>query len=238
MLQVVRQIADFSVKIKLHEAVRARILYAIVVEGVQMYSAHTNNVKNPRTPKQIAHRARFAEAIAVGKGLSGAINVGLKNTAAGRKLQSVFNVFVHKNLPQITYDAETGLTTTDYAHVVLSEGDTPYVTFGTPSFSTALTVNATFEANSDIPGTNDDDSVYLVVYSPVLGSSMMAIAARSAGTVSVTLPSVWAGETMQVWGFVMTSVEDVTRVENYGITLRPGGCSDSSYVDTGTVSGE
>lgn len=38
-----------------------------VIDGVQMYSAHTDAVKNPRSEKQIAHRARFAEAIRIGK---------------------------------------------------------------------------------------------------------------------------------------------------------------------------
>lgn len=209
-----------------------------VVDGVQMYSAYTESVRNPRTAKQIAHRARFATAIAIGKAMKGAINVGLKNIAANRKLQSAFNVFIHENMPHITYNPETGVTTPDYAHITMAEGDTPHVSFGALSFSEALTVSVTFTGNSDIPGANDDDSVYLLVYAPALGRSMMTIAARSTGSVSVTLPATWAGETVHVWGFVRTSVKEPTTIDTYGITLRPDGCSESSYLGSGMVSGE
>lgn len=209
-----------------------------VVDGVQMYSAYTESVRNPRTAKQIAHRARFATAIAIGKAMKGAINVGLKNIAANRKLQSAFNVFIHENMPHITYNPETGVTTPDYAHITMAEGNTPHVSFGALSFSEALTVSVTFTGNSDIPGANDDDSVYLLVYAPALGRSMMTIAGRSTGSVSVTLPATWAGETVHVWGFVRTSVKEPTTIDTYGITLRPDGCSESSYLGSGMVSGE
>ena len=61
-----------------------------VVDGVQMYSAHTDSVKNPRTPKQVSHRARFSEAIRLGKAMPGALNIGLKNSAAKLRLISAF----------------------------------------------------------------------------------------------------------------------------------------------------
>lgn len=209
-----------------------------VVDGVQMYSAHVESVKNPRTAKQTAHRARFSTAIAIGKAMKGAINVGLKNIAANRKLQSAFNVFIHENMPYITYNPETGMTSPDYAHIAMAEGDTPHVSFGALSFNEALTVSVTFTGNSDIPGAIDEDSVYLLVYAPALARSMMSIAARSTGSVSVNLPATWSGETVHVWGFARTSVEVPTAIDTYGITLYPGGCSESSYLGSGTVSGE
>lgn len=209
-----------------------------VVDGVQMYSAHTDSVKNPRTPKQVAYRARFSETIQLGKAMPGAINVGLKNCAAKLKLISAFNIFVKKNIGHITYNAETEMTTVDYPHVELSEGDTPFVSFTGVTFNVALTVTASFTGNSDIPGAYEDDSVYVVVYAPAIGKSMMATGARADSSVAVVLPSVFAGETVHVWGFTKTSVEDTVRVENYGMTLTPGECSITSYIGTGTVLAE
>lgn len=209
-----------------------------VVDGVQMYSAHTDSVKNPRTPKQVSHRARFSEAIRLGKAMPGALNIGLKNSAAKLRLISAFNIFVKKNIWHITYNAETELTTVDYPHVEFSEGDTPFVSFTGVSFNVALTVTASFSGNSDIPGAYADDSVYMVVYAPAIGKSMMATGTRADSSVSVVLPSVFAGETVHVWGFTKSSVEDTVKVENYGITLTPGECSITSYVGTGTVLAE
>lgn len=209
-----------------------------VVDGVQMYSAYTDSVKNPRTPKQIAHRARFSEAIQIGKAMSGTLNVGFKNSAAKLKLISAFNIFVKKNMGHITYNAETALTTVDYPHVELSEGDTPFVSFTGVTFNVALTVTASFTGNGDVPGADNDDSVYVVVYAPAIGKSMMATGTRADSSVSVVLPSVFAGETVHVWGFTKTSVEETVRVESYGITLTPGECSVTSYIGTGTVLAE
>lgn len=209
-----------------------------VVDGVQMYSAYTDTVKNSRTPKQVAHRSRFSEAIQLGKAMPGAINVGLKNSAAKLKLVSAFNLFVKKNMAHITYDAETALTTVDYPHVVLSEGDTPFVSFTGVTFNVALTVTASFAGNSDMPGADDSDIVYVVVYAPAIEKSMMATGTRAAGSVAVVMPSVFAGETVYVWGFTKTSVETTVRVENYGITLTPGECSITSYIGSGTVLAE
>lgn len=209
-----------------------------VVDGVQMYSAHTDSVKNPRTPKQVAYRARFSETIRLGKAMQGAINVGLKNSAAKLKLISAFNIFVKKNIGHITYNAETELATVDYPHVELSKGDTPFVSFTGVTFNVALTVKASFTGNDDIPGAYEDDSVYVVVYAPTIGKSMMAIGTRADGSVAVVLPSVFANETVHVWGFTKTSVEETVRVENYGLTLTPGECSFTSYIGTGTVLAE
>lgn len=206
-----------------------------VVDGVQMYSAHTDAVKNPRTPKQIAHRARFAASVKLGKAMSGAVKVGFKNTAAKHKLTSAFNIFVKGCIRHTTYNAETGQTTIDYPSVELAEGDTPFVSFTGVSFNEALKVTASYSGNSDIPGADNDDSVYVVVYAPALSKSMMATGLRSAGSVTVNLPSNFAGETVHVWGFVKSSVDDVVRIDNYGITLSPGECSMSTYVGTGTV---
>lgn len=209
-----------------------------VVDGVQMYSAYTNAVKDARTPKQVSHRARFAGIIQLGKAMPGAINVGLGQRASKIKLTSAFNLFVKKNMKCITYNAETAQTTVDYEHVELAEGDTPFVTFSGVSFNTPLTATASFASNSDMPGANDDDNVYVVVYAPATSRSMMATGTRASGSVAVSLPSAFAGETVHVWGFTKTSVEETVRVESYGITLSPGECSLSSYVGTGTVLAE
>lgn len=206
-----------------------------VIDGVQMYSAHTDAVKNPRSEKQIAHRARFAEAIKLSKAMKGVVKIGFKQTASKQKLISSSNIFVKENKPKISYNKTTGETSVDYEHIVISEGETPFVMFSGVTFPEALKVTASFNGCNDTPGALADDSVYIAVYSPTLSKCMTGIGKRSDGSVTVTLPSVWAGETVYVWGFVKTSVEEEVNIDDYGITLHPNDCSNSFYIGTGTV---
>ena len=206
-----------------------------VVDGVQMYSAHTDSVRNPRTAKQTAHRARFAAMVTMARTLKGSVNVGLRETASKYKLTSPSNIFVKTNLPFASYDGDSGAVTIDYGRVTIAHGEVPGVVFAGVTFGEGGVVTSTYQAQSDTPGAYDDDSVYIVVYSPDLRKSMMAIGIRDSGTLTMTLPSEWSGKAVQVWGFVRTSTEEEVPVEAYGIVIRPGCCSDSTYIGSGTV---
>lgn len=205
-----------------------------VVEGVQMYSAHTDSVKNPRTVKQVSHRSRFAAMVTMARALKGCVNVGLREAASKYKLVSPCNLFVKANMPLATYDSDSGVVTIDYGRVSVARGEVPGVVFSGVTFGEGGVVTATYQAQGDTPGARDDDSVYLVAYSPELCKSMMTIGIRESGTLTMTLPSEWSGKTVQVWGFVRTSAEDEVPVEAYGVVVRPGCCSDSTYVGSGS----
>ena len=206
-----------------------------VVEGEQIFSAAPGPRGSNATPKQKEHRARFSAVVRMGKPLKGAIKIGMKESASKKRMQTPFNLFVTHNLQHTTYDAVTGLATPDYEAIELSEGDIQFVTFETPTFAEPLKVSVAFTGNADCPGALADDTVYAVAYSPDLMQSAMGIAARSASTVTINVPSTWQGKTIHIWGFVRTSVTVVTEIEEYGIELVPGGCSNSSYIGTGTV---
>lgn len=206
-----------------------------VVDGVQIYSALAGAVSNPRTEKQVSHRARFSAIIAVGRAMKGAVRIGYRDEAAKRRLTSSFNMFVKSNMHNVSYDKESATTTIDYAHVTIAEGEVPPVLFSGVTFAESQKVTVEYTGQGDTPGANGDDSVYAIVYSPAQGCSMMGIGTREAGTLKVTLPSGWAGETVHVWGFVRTSADQLEQVDDYGITIAPGSCSSSAYIGTGTV---
>ncbi len=206
-----------------------------VLEGEQMYSAAPGPRGSHATPKQKEHRARFSAVVKMGKPLKGAIKIGMKESASKKHLQSPFNLFVTHNLRHTTYDAVTGLATPDYEAIELSEGKIQFVTFEAPSFAESLKISVAFNGNTDYPGALAEDTVYAVAYAPDLMQSAMGIAARSADTVSITVPSSWRGKTIHIWGFVRTSVTMLTEIEEYGLELEPGGCSNTSYIGTGEV---
>lgn len=207
-----------------------------VVEGQQMYSAYSKGGRNPRTPKQVAHRARFAVAVELGRAMKGVLNVGLRNVAAKRKLQSAFNVFVHENMRNISYDPETEVAKANFVDIMLADGETPSVEFGTLSLAETLKVTVPYSSREE-PGAYDEDSVYAVVYAPELGYCVMGIGTRAGTSVSITVPPTWEGTTVHVWGFVRTKVSEPTLVEAYGIRLKPYECSKSRYLGSGTIAG-
>ena len=207
---------------------------ARVVKGQQNISAYNGHGRNPRSPKQVAHRTRVALAVAMGRALKGVLNVGLRHAAATRKMQSPYNVFVRQNMPCISYDPTTGLAEADYARIVLADGDTPPVAFGTAVFSESCKGTVPYTSREE-PGAFDDDTVYLAVYAPDLERCILGNGSRSDSSVSVTLPSAWTGTSVQVWGFVCSKVEVPTLIPEYGLHLKPYECSKSEYVGSGTV---
>ncbi len=206
-----------------------------IVDGIQIYTAHTDAVSNPRTPKQVAHRARFAAVTALGRSLGSSIRLGYGNEAARHKLTSPFNIFVHRNMSASSYDPATRTVSVNYQDVSLACGSTPIVGFSSATFSEPLKVSATFAPYSATPGADDADSVYLVVYIPDLGMSIIAVASRLDGIVTATMPSVFGNRTAHVWGFVRTAVEESLFIEASGTILIPGECSSSFYLGTGTI---
>ena len=207
-----------------------------VVNGVQLYSAYNNHNSNPRTPKQLAARARFKAVMRIAKPLNGVINIGLRLAAAGIPMTSPSNIFTRRNNRLMQYDAESGVATPDYENLILSEGRTPYVDFGTASFAEAKTVKVPVSSSLDSEfGAFDDDTIYLAVYCPDRDECAIGTAKRTDSEVSVSLPPSWVGKSVYVWGFVRTSVDEDFPVESIGVRLHPNECSPTSYIGTGTI---
>ena len=207
-----------------------------VVNGVQVYSAYNSHNSNPRTSKQLAARARFKAVQQLAKPLNGIINIGLRLAASGKPMISPTNIFSKRNTSLMQYDASTGIATPDYEHLILSDGRTPEVVFSNASFTESQTVKVdiTSTLGEDFGGFDDDD-VYLAVYCLGKGECTMATAKRSDTEISASVSPKWVGETVYVWGFVRSSVEEDWRVERTGVKLHPGECSNTSYVASGVI---
>lgn len=206
-----------------------------VVNGVQLYSAYGGKGHNPRTPKQMAQRARFSATTLLANILGGPASIGFYQTAAGRPMTSPRNIFVMRNISCMQHNAETGIVTPDYEHIAVSEGRVPSVVFAAPSFEVANSIGVTFTPNVDVEaGAFSQDSVYVAAYCPDEGQCLMAKVTRASGEATFSVPQ-WTGKTVHLWGFVRTSVDSPTPIESYGLTLRPHDCSNSLYLGSGTV---
>lgn len=207
-----------------------------VINGVQIYSAYSSHGNNPRTPKQLAARARFRAVMQLAKPLNGVVNIGLRLAASGIPMTSPTNIFTRRNNSLMQYDAAARTATPDYEHLILSDGRTPSVVFSNASFSDPLTVKVSITSSSGSEfGAFDDDTVYVVVYCPARDECTLGTAKRSDTDVTVTAPPEWAGQSVYVWGFVKSSVGEVLFVERTGVRLHVGECSPTSYIATGVI---
>ena len=207
-----------------------------VVNGVQIFSAYNDHNSNPRTPKQLAARARFKAAMRLARALNGIINIGLHNSASGVPLTSPTNIFSRRNNRLMQYDMASGIATPDYEHLILSEGRTPYVEFSNASFDESQSVKVSIHSPLTPEfGAYDDDVVYVAAYCPDRDECSIGTAKRTDATVTDTVPPNWVGKTVYVWGFVMTSVDEILLVEGTGVKLHPGECSPTSYIASGTI---
>ena len=207
-----------------------------VVDGIQLYSAYSGCGHDKQSPKQMAHRKRFGIVAGLAYSLDGAVWVGLAHAASLKPMTSQRNIFIKKNIRCVEYDIATETVTVDYESLVVAEGPVPELPFSAAAFDVAGKVSVTFPTTTDSDmGLLAEDRVYVAVYSPVLKKGMLAIAERSDGSATLTLPANWSGKTVHVWGFVRTSVEESTHFDTVGIILNPGDCSPSSYLGSGTI---
>ena len=189
----------------------------------ELMRAYVKDVRNPRTEDQQAVRAKFGLLGKVCRTMLPALRLGM--TAAGKaKQMTAGNLFMQKNWGAVS-GATAAEVAVSYADLMLSTGQLPMPGFGAADFEEELTVKVTFEANSDVPGADASDEVYLFVYQPdtnggVLGAPVL----RSTQTVSVTVPASWSGMRVHVYGFAVGSA--------YGMTGKP---SESAYVGSGNI---
>lgn len=188
-----------------------------------IYSAYQGKVRNPKTIEQCKVRAHFALMGSMAVSFLDATEIGLKQRA-NRKGMTPSDYFVKKNWDAVTViDPET--LTVDFGALVVSEGRTPWVEFGTPSFAEEGEVSVTFDASTDVKNASPDDKVYVFIYQPDMDMGVLSTpTTRSAETITVPVPKFWSGLEVHLYGFAV------------GVTPQTkGNPSPSVYIGYGTI---
>ena len=167
---------------------------------------------------------RFKHIAQMASAFMAAIVIGLKTRAkAIGPLVSQFDAFIKDNWSATS--ATGGVVEIEYGNIKFADGNLPEVGFGSADFEEPLSVSVGFTPNTDTPGADASDQVRLVVYQPDSNKTVMsAPVLRSAGTVTMALPSTWSGMTVHVYGFAVGAG-----------TTNKGIVSESSYIGTGNV---
>ena len=188
-----------------------------------VYSAYQGKVKNPNTEEQQLVRARFALLGSMAASFLDATEIGFAQRADS-KAMTESDYFVKKNWRAVTATDPESIDV-DYDAIVVSEGRTPWVAFGTPSFAEEAEVSVTFDTGNSQSNVSPDDKVYLFVYQPDTDMGVLSLpAARGTGSITVAVPSIWSGMKVHLYGFAVGA---------HGKTT--GKASMSAYVGTGTI---
>ena len=117
--------------------------------------------------------------------------------------------------------AEDGFSTVEYDKLRIAAGSAADVYFKAPQFEQDETVVVGFEKNSLSLRASGDDSVYIYIYAPALGSGILsAPVARKGRQLRMRLPETWAGHDVHIYGFVVD---------------KEGRASNSTYIGPGRV---
>ena len=197
-----------------------------VTRGKQYFAALPTVAKDRKvSTKEADVRLKFKTLAQLAKGFKQGIKVSLERYAKYAPYITPFNHFVKINKGAVT--AQGGTVEVDYGNILMTPegGDIPAVGFGTADFEEPLTVKVPFTPNSDVPGADTADQVYIFVYEPESGTGVLAQPVqRNAGDIETHLPSTWSGLEVHVYGFAIGAGRD-----NLGLG------SASAYIGTGNV---
>lgn len=184
--------------------------------------------KRPKKPEytpsdaQLRQRERFKILVELARGFASAIEVGIRPVPQG--MLGGRNIFMKRNKLNV-HVTDDGAIEVNYSKLELSSGVLTAPSFKTPKTDTGMRVDVQYDAESDVPGTDDNDEVYILVYQPELKQGLISAAGRrSTGTVGVKVPALWSGTEVHIYGFAVG-----------GGRLNRGICSNTVYLGKSTV---
>lgn len=187
--------------------------------GINYMRGLPTSYTNPRTPAQLAQRAKFAAAIQFLRPLTPFLKIGFKNAAYRMSGFNAAMSYTLKNALTGTYPAYS----IDYPKVMVSRG--PLSGAQNPSVVSAITgkVDFSWDDNSSDVGAQADDLVLLVIYCPALQKAIAIIGSstRISGSQSITVPESFSGNEVQCYIGFHNTTQSVS--------------SDSTFVATVTV---
>ena len=162
--------------------------------GRQCERSMPTHVANPRTEAQQAHRSNFARISKLSSYMKEAHLVGLHGQAV-REKNSTYALFKRINKDCFTPDGEI-----DYPRIVVSKGSVPMVSI-TSAIIEGDCLTVTFDSRAY--GGTATDRLFLFVYSPALCAGFLADPVlRSAGRITVDLPTEWLGQPFHLYAFL------------------------------------
>ena len=170
-------------------------------QGRTILSIYQPDVHNPRTAAQVSQRNKFGLLTSMLSTITGFVRVGF-HMLDGYKTGNAFSSCVGYNLknPGVFTTGQGGVLELDLTKIAISEGglDLPY----SPSASAeGTTVSFTWADNSGMGNANTDDDVMVCAYNATKNQGVynVRLAQRNDRNATMTLPSTWTGDTINIW---------------------------------------
>lgn len=169
-------------------------------QGRTIVSIYQPNVSNPRTDAQIAQRARFTALAKPLAAMSGFLKVGFHNLD-GYKTGNYYSAAIGYNMRIPNIFTEQGDNVeVDLTKLAVSNGniDLPY----SPSATADGTIlSITWADNSGMGDALATDNVMVLAYNDMKNMCVYntALAERAERNATLSLPSAWTGDNVNVW---------------------------------------
>lgn len=162
------------------------------------------SVSNPRTPKQLNVRSRFA---LMGHFLSTQRRLVSTGFKAQAETLTAFNVAMQYNLANAITGEYPDLSI-DFSQVKLSSGQLPVPSKMQAVVSSALSITLSWTDNSSMDLASASDLLMAGVYDPETGSgyTLSGVFKRSDAGGVLTLPDNWSGRAVELFLFMVSTL--------------------------------
>ena len=199
--------------------------------GEMLERKYRANINKSMTERATTQRAKFKLLVEMCYAV-GLIMSNLYAYKAKKAKTSVRNQFIKYNMAAITGDSPESLMA-DYSVMFDNPSSLGNVTFGGARFDETLTVKASFASNLSLG--DEDDSVFLGVYSPEMNECVVSSATTLGDShIDVTVPATWNGTTVHVWGWTKATADYYN--EATASSIKRGMTSTAQYIGNGTIS--
>ena len=179
-------------------------------KGIDYLRIKPSSVANPRTEGQVDQRSKFSIVLKFLQPMTDFLKVGFK--LYGIKMTQ-FNAAMSYNLNNAITGSYPNFMV-DYASALVSRGNLTGAANGAASSPSAGDVQITWDDNSGSGSAQATDKALIVLLNTTRQEAVFTIAgpARSAGTETISVPSEYTGEDVEVFlGFIS---EDGSKVAN------------------------
>lgn len=179
-------------------------------KGIDYLRIKPSSVANPRTEGQVDQRSKFSTVLRFLQPMTDFLRVGFK-LYANRMTQ--FNAAMSYNLNNAITGAYPNFMV-DYASALVTRGNLTGAANGAASPPSAASVEVTWTDNSGSGSAQATDKALIVLLNTTRQEAVFTTAgpARSAGTETISVPSEYTGEDVEVFlGFIS---EDGSKVAN------------------------
>ena len=187
--------------------------------GIDVMRSYQPNVKNPRTPAQVAQRNKFSLLVAFISLMLPIIRTGFKFVA---NKMSEFNKAVSVNILSAVTGTDPNYQI-DYPNVTFAQGSLTSAKDPALNMANPLTASLAWVNNAGVGLAADTDVLHGIVYNPTKDSyAYLDLNTRQDEFCDITVPADWATETVHAWGFFVS--DDGSMI------------GDSDYFGSGVIS--